>query len=253
MLRDVRGLGRHGCRLPSLAALCTVGAFMGAPEGLSSAIRTDLAADLSRRDFLTRAGGLGLGALVLGAIPVAEQMTRPSRAVAAAPIANDARLQAFWDTMVPGRKASKTQSGRDIDPKAILGVDPEPGAVEADALLLGQDTRIGFDVLAPPFLAELEARSAVQGGDFLDLDWNAREAVCIQGTAYANATRLVWEAAAAVAFTAFCAAATVPNATAKTAVGYEVMGHPGAAPRGYRGFSYGRKLARERTKHGYLP
>ena len=30
------------------------------------------------------------------------------------------------------------------------------------------------------------------------------------------------------------------------------MGLPGAAPGGYRNFSYGRKLARERTKRGYL-
>jgi hypothetical protein len=226
---------------------------MSARNGTPRAIRTDLAADLSRRDFMARAGGLGLGALVLGALPIAEQMTRPASALGAAPSVTDATLQAYWDTMIPGRKVAKTQSGNGIDPKAILGVDPEPGAVEADALLLGQDARIGFEALAAPFLAELETRSATHGGDFLDLDWDGREAVCSEGTAYQNPTRLVWEAAAAVAFTAFCAAATVPNATAKTAVGYEVMGHPGTAPHGYEGFSYGRRLSRERTKHGYLP
>jgi hypothetical protein len=31
------------------------------------------------------------------------------------------------------------------------------------------------------------------------------------------------------------------------------MGLPGAAPHGYRDFSYRRRLARERTRHGYLP
>jgi hypothetical protein len=30
------------------------------------------------------------------------------------------------------------------------------------------------------------------------------------------------------------------------------MGLPGAAPRGYRGFSYRKKLSKERTKKGYL-
>ena len=60
--------------------------------------------------------------------------------------------------------------------------------------------------------------------------------------------RLVWEAAAAVPFTAFCAAANVRNATAKTAAGYAVMGHPGTAPHGYEDFSYGRRLNRGRTK-----
>ena len=39
----------------------------------------------------------------------------------------------------------------------------------------------------------------------------------------------------------------------KEASGYRVMGYPGAAPNGYTGFSYRRKLSRERTKKGYLP
>ena len=216
-----------------------------------SAIRTELAAELSRRDFLSRASTLGLGALVLGALPIAERMAAPPPASAAGPV--DGTLQAFWDTMIPGRRISQTALGHPIDPKAIAGVDPEPGAVEADALLLAQDQRIGFDALAPAFLAELEVRSVPHGADFLYLHWDARQAVCIGGLDYANPTRLIWEAAAAVAFTAFCAAATIPNATRKTAVGYRVMGHPGTAPHGYRGFSYDRKLARERTKKGYLP
>jgi hypothetical protein len=224
---------------------------MSRPSGPPRAIRTDLAAELSRRDFVTRAGALGLGALVAGALPIA-RMARPATALAASVAPNDAALQAFWDTMIPGRRVAKTELGNPIDPKAILGVDPQPGAVEADALLLGQDPKIGFSALAPPFLAELESRAASHGGDFLDLDWKAREAVCLEGTDYGNPTRLIWEAAAAVAFTAFCAAATVPNATAKTAVGYRVMGHPGTAPHGYEDFSYRRPLSRERTKHGYL-
>ena len=64
---------------------------------------------------------------------------------------------------------------------------------------------------------------------------------------------MVWEAVAAIPFTAFCAAATQRNPTRKTASGLRVMGHPGTAPHGYRDFSYRRKLARERTRRGYLP
>ena len=77
--------------------------------------------------------------------------------------------------------------------------------------------------------------------------------ICLDGLDYGNPTRLVWEAASAVPFTAFCAAALIRNATAATASGYRVMGLPGTAPNGYRGFSYGRRLSEERTRSGSLP
>jgi hypothetical protein len=95
-------------------------------------------------------------------------------------------------------------------------------------------------------------RSLTQGGQFLDLDWDGREAAVKEGLAFSNPTRVVWEAGAAVAFTSFCAAATVVNATRKTAVGYRVMGHPGTAPHGYKDFSYRKRLNRGRTRKGYL-
>ena len=53
-------------------------------------------------------------------------------------------------------------------------------------------------------------------------------------------------------FTAFCAAAVHEVGTSKKASGYRVMGYPGAAPQGYRNYSYGRRLARDFTKKGYL-
>jgi hypothetical protein len=207
---------------------------------------------MSRRELLSRASTLGAGALILGAIPIAERMARPSPAFAGQADLLDGTLQAFWDTILPGRTVAVTQSGAGVHPQAILGVDDEPGAVEADALALGEDPRLGFTTLAPALLGELETRSLPQGGLFLDLDWAGREAVLLGGLDFANPTRQVWEAGAAIAFTAFCAAGTVPNATKETAVGYKVMGHPGTAPKGYKDFSYGRKLNRGRTKKGYL-
>jgi hypothetical protein len=165
----------------------------------------------------------------------------------------DGTLQAFADTMIPGRRATSTALGGAIHPSAIAGADAAPGAVEADALALYHHPKIGFDALSGPFLAELEARSAPRGGHFLDLPFDARVAVCVEGLAYDNPTRLLWEAAAAVPFTAFCAAALVPEQTADKAPGYRVMGLPGAAPQGYRtGYSYRRRLSRERTKTGSL-
>jgi hypothetical protein len=203
---------------------------------------------LNRRQLLVRASTLGLGALIASAVPFAQ----PALA-SGAPSLTDATLQAFADTMLPGRKVSRTDLGNAIDPLAIAGVDPLPGAVQADALALYHHPEVGFDALAPAFLAELETRSLLHGGDFLHLPFAARVQVCLAGLDYANPTRLVWEAAAAVPFTAFCAAALIRDATAATACGYRVMGLPGTAPDGYRNFSYRRKLSHERTRHGSLP
>ena len=208
--------------------------------------------ELSRRDFLQRAGAVGLGAFVASAVPVAEALYRAQPAIAAvAP--SDATLQAFADTIIPGRKASHTDLGDEIDPQAIAGVDPLPGAVEADVLRLYHDPLVGFDALSPAFLADLSTRALQQGGPFLSLSFDKRVATVLSGFDPTNPTGVIWEAAAAVPFTAFCAAAEHPVGTSSNASGYRVMGYPGAAPNGYGGFSYRRKLSGERTRKGYLP
>jgi len=205
---------------------------------------------LTRRNLLARATQTGLAVVIARALPLADLA---AAAPTPLPGDSDATLQAFADTIIPGRRAERTDLGNPIDPRAILGVDPLPGAVETDALALYHHPLTGFDALEPAFLADLQARSLAQGGDFLSLGWDGRVAVVEGGTAFDNPDRLLWEAAAAVPFTAFCAAALVEEQTAAKASGYRVMGLPGRAPHGYRhGFSYGRRLARERTKHGYL-
>jgi hypothetical protein len=202
---------------------------------------------------MRHAGHAGLAAAIASAMPVAARMARPDGALAQDPGLLDGTLQAYFDTIVPGRKVTVTELGNPIHPRAIAGVDHEPGGVEADALLLAQHPLLGFDALAPALIADLQARSLTEGGTFLDLDYEARERVCLGGLAFSNPDRAVWEAGAAVPFTAFCAAANIPNATKASSVGYQVMGHPGTAPRGYRDFSYRRRLNRGRTKRGYLP
>ena len=67
-------------------------------------------------------------------------------------------------------------------------------------------------------------------------------ATCTRGLDFGYPLRLLWEAAAAVPFVAIAA----------TKTGTSLMGYPGAAPHGYRDFSYRRKLAHERTRHGSL-
>jgi hypothetical protein len=206
---------------------------------------------LSRRQVLQRATALGLGGLVFSALPVIERIL-VSEAEAAVQLP-DATLQAFADTMLPGRRALTTDLGKEIHPLAIAGVHNEPGAVEADALALYKDPLIGFDALEGPFLSELSARSLVRGAPFLNLSFEKRVEVCLEGLAASNPSVLVFEAAAAVPFTAFLAAAEQINATIDTSSAYKVMGYPGTAPNGYADYSYGRKLSIERTSQGYLP
>jgi hypothetical protein len=208
--------------------------------------------DLTRRDFVARAAAGGLAAVLLGALPLARELAAAGPAFAADPL-TDGTLQAFADTMIPGRKATTTDLGNTINPQAIAGVDDRPGAVEADALAVYRNPKLGFETLAPPFLADLESRALPAGGPFLTLDWDRRVRVCIAGLAFDNPTRTLWEAAAAVPFAAFCGAGMAPAQTAAKSSGYRVMGHPGAAPGGYWDASFRRKLSRERTKTGSLP
>jgi hypothetical protein len=207
------------------------------------------AAELSRRGFL---GALGLGALVVAAGPAARAIEARAQTLPSLPGSPDATMQAFADTIIPGRPAERTDLGNPIHAGAIAGVDHRPGAVEADALALYHHELVGFDALEPGFLTELESRSLQRGGSFLSLPFDRRVQVCREGIEFANESRPLWEAAAAVPFTAFCAAAPVPEQTAARASGYRVMGLPGAAPGGYRRFSYRRRLARERTRRGNL-
>ncbi len=203
---------------------------------------------LSRRELLA----VGLGAVVAQALPYADVLMHADPALAATPI-DDATLGAFADTILPGRLVTVTDRGATIPAGVIAGVDSDPGAVEAGAIELYHDSRVGFDALAPPFLADINARALAQGGPFVSLPFEKRVAVVAAGLDFGNGDRVLWEAAAAVPFTAFCAAALTPGATSATAAGYRVMGYPGAAPNGYRHASYGRRLAVERTRHGSLP
>jgi hypothetical protein len=219
-------------------------------------IRGPVAAELSRRDFLQRTTALGAAALVASALPVAER-AMGELAYAADPTLDDATLQAFADTIIPGRKAAMTDLGDPIHPQAIAGVDPDPGAVEADVLRLYHDALVGFDALEPAFLAELSLRAVPAGGVFLALPFEKRVQVVQAGFDSGNPTRLLWEAAAAVPFTAFCAAAVRPFGNDKNASGYRVMGYPGGGPNDAPvmypySFSYRRELAKGRTKKGYL-
>jgi hypothetical protein len=208
---------------------------------------------LSRREVLQRASALGIGGLVLSSLPVAERILAAAAPAAAAPTLTDGTLQAFADTLIPGRKATRTDLGNEIHPKAIAGAHPEPGAVQADTLLLYHHPLIGFDLVAPAFLADVEARSLLRLGQFIDLPFAKRTEVCVDGLSPSNPTAQVWELAAAVPFAAFLCTAAQKNAVIDNSSGLQVMGHPGIAPQGYADHSYRRVLSAERTSGGSLP
>ncbi len=84
--------------------------------------------ELSRRDFLRDTSALGLAAVVASAAPVADRLLAAHPAYA--PVgSDDATMQAFADTIIPGRRAERTDLGDPIHPQAIAGVDSEPGAL----------------------------------------------------------------------------------------------------------------------------
>jgi hypothetical protein len=201
---------------------------------------------LSRRQLLQS------GAL-LSLLPVAERILAAPTAALAAPSLTDGTLQAFADTIIPGKKVTRTDLGNEIHPKAIAGADPEPGAVQADSLLLYHHPLIGFDTVAAAFLADLEARSLPRLGQFIDLPFDKRTAVCVEGLSSSNPTAQVWELAAVVPFAAFLCTAAQKNATIDKSSGLQVMGFPGVAPYGYADYSYKRALSSERTANGSLP
>jgi len=202
-------------------------------------------ATLSRRRLLQS------GAL-LSLLPLAERVLAAPVALGA-PSLTDGTLQAFADTLIPGKKATRTDLGNEIHPKAIAGAHPEPGAVQADSLLLYHHPLIGFDLVAPAFLADLSARSLLRGGQFLDLPFDKRTAVCLDGLASSNPSGEVWQLASAVPFAAFLCTATQKNAKIDKSSGLQVMGFPGIAPNGYADYSYRRVLSTERTASGSLP
>ena len=201
---------------------------------------------LSRREVLQRGA-------VLSLLPVAERIFASTPAALAAPNLADGTLQAFADTLIPGKRVTRTDLGNEIHPKAIAGAHPEPGAVQADTLLLYHHPLIGFDLVEAAFLADLEARSLLRLGQFIDLPFEKRVAVCVEGLGASNPSAQVWQLAAAVPFAAFLCTATQNNATIDKSSGLQVMGFPGTAPNGYADFSYRRALSTERTTSGSLP
>ena len=207
-----------------------------------------LVADLTRRGLLQRGGVLGLAALVAYAGPVARALVAPEPAFAEPDLA-DGTLQAFADTMIPGRKAPTapswaTRSTRRRSPASIRC----PARCETDALALYHHPQIGFDALEPAFLADLSVRVARRrAATSCRSTSTARVAVCLAGLSFDNPSRVaVGGRGRGPVHRLLRRRDRRPTRPRRRPRATAVMGLPGAAPNGYAHFSY-RQQARPRS------
>lgn len=161
-------------------------------------------------------------------------------------------LEAFADTIIPGRK-------RSADDPAVAGVDDDPGAVEAGALeLLSHpagglaDSLFGLAALlnahAQQYIAEHSLTADGTLPAFVALPFAHRLTLVARLTAVDHPEKAFWVGLALFANMAFDSAAhlSTPEALAAGHPGLTLMGYAHPDPDGvYRfpRFSYGRQLA----------
>ena len=188
-----------------------------------------LIAEISRRGFLQRAGVLGLGALVLSAVPVAEELIAAGEARGAGRARSRRHAPGVRRHDHPGPQG-RAHRPRQRDPPAgdrRRRLAPGRGGGRRARALPPPADRLRRARAGRSSPSSSSAPSTIGTGDFVSLNFDRRVAVCKAGLDFANPARVVWEAAAAVPFTAFCAAALVPEQRAEKASGYRVMGLPG--------------------------
>jgi len=173
-------------------------------------------------------------------------------------------LEAFADTIVPGRK-------RFPDDVAIAGVSDSAGAVEAGALDVLQDPATGIEdgIGGMAGLLNMHARQYAEkigapvreGTEFVDLPYEARRSLITTLTGPQTATRDLWFLLALFSYMAFDSSPHRPTRVTleDPESGLNAMGfaHPDADGRWrFIPSSYGRQLARVKPgtdERGNLP
>jgi enediyne biosynthesis protein E8 len=163
-------------------------------------------------------------------------------------------MEAWTDTIVPGEKRSASD-------RAVAGASSGPGAVQAGAWELMNDSDVGLAPLLPALAAALNAQAVSYAAGmgivpdptvppFVALEFADRTAVAEDLLGGTGSEQLVWYALAAMGMLAFHTAAHLDTATAVR------QAHPGLAwirfpmPDAdgfwrFPKFSYGRRLARK--------
>ncbi|MFJ3336897.1 DUF5987 family protein [Streptomyces sp. NPDC086766] len=213
---------------------------------------------LTRRRLIAGLAG-AVAAVTTGAVAA------PS-AAAAAPLSGGvvATLEAFADTMVPGRK-------RYADDRAIAGAAPGAGAVQAGAIALLRLPELGLGPLLPELAALLNTRAtayALAEGRvlpptrpaFTALDFADRTELAATLLRPTEADQKVWVLLALFSAAAFDTAAHLhtTEAIGERHPGLAWLRFPAPDPDGlwrFPQYSYGRRLAREhpRTTMGGSP
>ena len=182
--------------------------------------------ELTRRELLRRAGLAAAAGLAARALPPFA-WTWPPTGASAQEIPADPytveTLEAFADTIIPGRK-------RHPEDRAIAGVVKGPGAVQAGAIDMWYFGPLQSAGSAPPFAAGLNAfartrfpSSAVAPPEFVALDFDQRTELLYTLYDPAAPDRQFWVVGAAIVFLAFSTAGFLHTADAVR------DGHPGLA------------------------
>ena len=213
---------------------------------------------LDRQRLLSRRRFLGLAASAAAAwqlapwpdtVAAALSGVPPSRAPVITPT-----LEAFSDTVIPGAK-------RWPGDRAVAGVAPGAGAVQAGAIQMMNFPPAGISPVLPAFAELLTTRAeayAMQQGIVLDpivpalvaLDFDQRTALLLELLDPAAPDSIAWFALSAMPFLAYNTAGYVDTATAMR------EGHPGLKAIGFPEpdadglwrfpvFSYRKRLANE--------
>jgi nitroreductase len=179
-------------------------------------------------------------------------VTAHADVAATAPGDGTATIEAFADTMIPGRKRNPAD-------RAIAGAAAGPGAVQAGALDLMRFPAVGIGPGLPALAADLDARAVAYAAEaqllldpgvppFVALDFHHRTRLAIELLDFGRPDYLPYYALAALAFLAFHTAGHLHTAEAVR------RGHPGLALIGfpppdadglwrYPEFSYRRRVA----------
>jgi hypothetical protein len=203
--------------------------------------------DLSRRQLLR----------VIAAGVAAAPLLEAAASAEPSPAFDRATMEAWSDTIVPGERRSRGD-------RAVAGAADGPGAVQAGAWRLLNDSDVGLGPALPALSAALNAEATTEAAraglvldptvpPFVALPFEHRTALAVRLLRGSGPEQVVWYALAAIAMLAFHTAGHLDTAEAvrRRHPGLAWLRFPAPDPDGlwrYEHFSYRRALARRHPR-----